>query len=139
MLAKTPDDAKTFGHLIECLDNLLVNGGCKKMAHDAVKFKGESEMYAAQNPLMRNKSWPRMVHISRAQIQYKLRTLEQEKYALGRPHLKGLDNLLTLATSHYSSVRIPAQDLLAICLGSFSHREVSNKKDERRVWQNFGK
>ena len=112
LLEQAEDDAKTLVALVHCYHHVMTNGNGSNAAYEVWNMKVQEEKDIVENPVLRFKSAPRQLHIHKAFTEFKQRAKERNKYPFSSHHVKALDNILTLATSHYSSVRISAQGLV---------------------------
>ena len=74
-----------------------------------------------ENKLQGGKKNIRAVLIDRTHLQHESRLVENVNKDFTEYHKKIFDDILTLATNHYSVVRIRGQDLLSRCFRYFSY------------------
>ena len=121
ILANAVDDTKSLCSMTHIYEMVLLYGGITKEELDNNYRSFNFVKKVMENRLVGGRKHIRPIHIDRAFLQHETRILERCHVSLTTSHIQVYNNLLTLATSHYSSVRSHAQSTLLKCTQHFAH------------------
>ena len=121
MLSNNVDDTKSLLAVVHIYEMVLLFGGITKEEMDNNWRSFNFVKKIMENRLIGGRKHIRPIHIDRAFLQHESRVLEKCHTALTSSHVQVYKNLLSLATSHYSSVRSHAQSSLLKCTQNFAH------------------
>ncbi|KAK8767206.1 hypothetical protein V5799_006012 [Amblyomma americanum] len=113
------DDIKSLCLIIKIYHELVFYWGTPKDDFDT-RWKGFNIIKKGlENRLAKHKQHIRALLVDRAQLQHEMRVLSHYKSLFTDMHRNLMLDLSRLATSHYSEVRIQAQEVLGNCVNSY--------------------
>ena len=121
ILSNNVDDTKSLLAVVHTYEMVLLFGGITKEELDNNWRSFNFVKKIMENRLIGGRKHIRPIHIDRAFLQHESRVLEKCHTSLTTVHIQVYNNLLSLATSHYSSVRSHAQSTLLKCTQNFAH------------------
>jgi len=120
-LSNSPDDTKCLTGIATVYQSLLFFTGIPKVEHDTRWRSFQAIKKAMENKLVGNKKLIRAILIDRAHLQHEARMLENSNRNFSQTHKLIYEDLLLLATNHYSAVRIKGQDVLGRGIKHLAH------------------
>ena len=115
------DDTKALVSIANVYQSLLFFTGVPKHEYDNRWKSFHAIKKAMENKLVGSKKLIRAILIDRTHLQHESRVLENSNKNFTETHRIIYDDLLLLATNHYSEVRIKGQDILGKAVKHFSH------------------
>ena len=107
--------------MIGIYNTALTFGGVSRAEYDSRVKNYHASRKALENRLVGARRQIRALMLDRALLQLEDRLIHRCNTPVSQTHKKVIENLLTLATSHYSGVRSRAQDILHKCLSLFGY------------------
>eukprot|EP00092_Neocalanus_flemingeri_P031411 GFUD01034116.1.p1 GENE.GFUD01034116.1~~GFUD01034116.1.p1 ORF type:complete len:1998 (+),score=527.07 GFUD01034116.1:71-6064(+) len=120
-LANFPDDTKSLRGISTIYQSLLFFTGVPKVEYDARWRSFQATKKAMENKLLGSKKIIRAILVDRCHLQHQSRMIENSNRDFTKTHQLIYDDLLLLATNHYSEVRIKGQEVLGRGMKHFSH------------------
>lgn len=120
-LTNYPDDTKCLVAIASLYQSLLFFTGVPKTEHDTRWRSFQAIKKAMENKLLGNKKLIRAILIDRTHLQHEARVGENSSRNFTETHQLIYDDLLMLATNHYSAVRIKGQEVLGKGLKHLAH------------------
>ena len=115
------DDTKALSLITNVYNSLLFFTGVPKTEYDTRWKSFQAIKKAMENKLLGSKKLIRAILIDRTHLQHESRVLENSNKNFTPTHKTIYEDLLMLATNHYSEVRIKGQDILSKGIKHFSH------------------
>ena len=115
------DDTKALISIANVYHSLLFFTGVPKQEYDNRWKSFQAIKKAMENKLIGSKRLIRAILIDRAHLQHESRVLENSNKNFTETHQLIYEDLLLLATNHYSEVRIKGQEILGSAVKHFSH------------------
>ncbi|XP_022243744.1 proteasome activator complex subunit 4-like [Limulus polyphemus] len=113
------DDTKSLFLIIKIFVSLMIFWGVDKTEFDTRWKSFHVVKKALENKLVGSKQHIRALLVDRTLLQHEVRVLELQRMPFSTIHKELMNDLLRLATSHYSEVRIKAQSTLQACFRLF--------------------
>ena len=120
-LENNADDTKSLTLITNVYNSLLFFTGVPKTEYDNRWKSFQAIKKAMENKLLGSKKLIRAILIDRTHLQHESRVLENSNKNFTETHKTIYEDLLLLATNHYSEVRIKGQDILSKGIKHFSH------------------
>jgi len=120
-LSNYPDDTKCLTSIATIYQSLLFFTGIPKAEHDTRWRSFQAIKKAMENKLLGNKKLIRAILIDRTHLQHEARMLENSNKNFSQTHQLIYDDLLLLATNHYSAVRVKGQEVLGKGIKHLAH------------------
>jgi len=121
LLEKQEDDTKAFHFIIKIYNYLILYHGVERQEFDMRWTSTSAVKKTLEDKLHRKKKHARAILIERVQLQHDMRLLERQSTPLTKMDKLLIDDLLVLATSVYTEVRIKAQKMLFACFDMFDY------------------
>ena len=115
------DDTKSLVSIANVYQSLLFFTGVPKHEYDNRWKSFQAIKKAMENKLIGSKKLIRAILIDRTHLQHESRVLENSNKNFTESHRMIYDDLMLLATNHYSEVRVKGQDILGKAVKHFSH------------------
>ena len=120
-LSNNADDTKSLTLIANVYNSLLFFTGVPKTEYDNRWKSFQAIKKAMANKLLGSKKLIRAILIDRTHLQHESRVLENSNKNFTETHKTIYEDLLLLATNHYSEVRIKGQEVLSRGIKHFSH------------------
>ena len=120
-LENNSDDTKALTLITNAYSSLLFFTGVPKTEYDNRWKSFHAIKKAMENKLLGSKKLIRAILIDRTHLQHESRVQENSNKNFTLAHKTIYEDLLVLATNHYSEVRIKGQDILSRGIKHFSH------------------
>ena len=120
-LENNADDTKALTSIANLYSHLLFFTGVPKTEYDNRWKSFQAIKKAMENKLLGSKKLIRAILIDRTHLQHESRVLENSNKNFTETHKIIYEDLLLLATNHYSEVRIKGQEVLSRAIKHFSH------------------
>ncbi len=120
-MAEFPDRTKCLTTIVSVLQAALFWNGVTKEEYEARNKSFQAVKKVLENKLLGKKKNIRPIFVDRAHLQHETRLVENVNRDFTDHHRQIFEDILELATNHYSEVRIKAQELMGKCHRHFAY------------------